>query len=423
MPLIWFALIALFSNLRYALASDVTVDSIIRDDHNHHRLESYSDTLGLSNGGYGDSMNDARQEQAFVQYEAEFIGEDRGILGERELAVDHAPMGNNQALQVNPLPSQTILYYQMEAATVLGSKTPPGVGLPSTPFPVVDISGPNDNPTDDDLDDFFKRQTSDDEVLVYISINTCGQPKANKTIPSPFPQLTLYVSTATASPGPNANDADQIVLPLVEGFASTNLSANSDVYVAVQTPDIGNYTGGWTFELAGSIDGPYHNWNNWYPTQGATKNWNPLLFVDSDTTSSLLITQNFTSLSTSPEINEKWEQSPNPFTLFAFKDASAIDGMSQSFCGINTAAQQLGKAPGNTTSSVTTRGNGALPKGQFYITSLSGGTNYTVMMAMQGNSTMGGSGIVGGGGQVWPALTFLTKASKHISRRPMPSRS
>lgn len=413
------AILTLFSNLRCALATDVVIDSTPREDHNHHRLQPPVNDMDLENQGHVGTSEQLEDEQIFVQYEALFPGEDPGILGRRQLSPDHTELKNNVGMQSAILPGESLLF-QVQNSTIFGNKSPTTPGLPSVPFPKVELSGSDDNPSDDDLDTFFKRQDTDNGVTVFITINTCNQPIPKKTRPSSFPQLTMYVSHVTPVPGPKANAEDQTEIDLVQGYGNISLTVTSDVYVAVYPPEFTDFTGQWFFEIAASVDAPYHQWNNWDPTPRSKTPWNPLLFVDSDTTSALLITQNFTSMDTSEEVNQQWLKSENPFALFAFPDATSIEGLTHSFCGINTAAQQLGKAPGNTTVSVTSRGNGGLPKGQFYMQNLDGGSNYTVMMAMQGNSTMGGPNVVGGGGQIWQDLTFPTKSSElpHFSLRP-----
>lgn len=406
-----YTFIVFFTSLRYALATDAAVDTILRDDHNHHRL--HAPEIGLADDLTDLPTKGSENEQGFMQYEAIFAGEDRGILGRRDLKADHTDLANNAGTPSNILPGEK-QYFQVQNGTIFGPKGVTGTGLPSIPFPRVEISGSDDTSSDSDIDNFFKRQAQADGVMVFITVNTCSQPTPNKPLSSSFPQLTMYVSTNedNVAPGPNVPDDNQIAVTLEEGFASINLTVKSDIFITILPPNMTDFTGQWNYEIAASIDAPYHNWNNWDPEPDSAEPWNPLLFVDSDTSSALLITQNFTTSTTSPDINEKWLQFKNPFTLFAFTNASVVEGMSHSFCGINKAAQQLGKAPGNTTSSVVTRGTGSLPKGQFYITTLDGGTNYTVMMAMEGNSSMGGSGVVGGGGQVWPEVQFNTKSSE-----------
>ena len=101
-----------------------------------------------------------------------------------------------------------------------------------------------------------------------------------------------------------------------------------------------------------------------------------------------------------------------PFTVFA-SDASdtSIIGMQNSYCGLQSKAQISTSKPGQTTEnifpSMTSIGNGSLPKQQFYITGLGAGKTYNIALAMNG-TTSSGSSAVGAGGQVFKMTSFST---------------
>ena len=60
---------------------------------------------------------------------------------------------------------------------------------------------------------------------------------------------------------------------------------------------------------------------------------------------------------------------------------------------------------------MVTRGLGNKPKQQFYATGLNSSSQYRAFLAMNGNSTASGNGVVGGGGKVWgPGIDFTTKS-------------
>lgn len=264
-----------------------------------------------------------------------------------------------------------------------------------------------------------KRQTSGSRT-VYISINTCIQPTWNgtRTESSPPPQLTLYVSTSSSNtaPGPTVADGEQQVFPLEGGFANFSLSVDQDLYLAVYAPSLStNFTGFWNYEVAASIDDYYHRAN---PGPSPF-----LLLVDTDTQSALLVTDNLTEQDAGSTVYQEWMASGTPFIIFAQNAADEnIIGLEKSFCGLQTAPAQIMANIGDPNGTVNpvqmgmiTRGLGNKPKQQFFVKQLNGSSTYTGILAMQGNSTAFGPGVVGGGGQVWPSMSFSTKSGKSTS--------
>ncbi|KAF2221348.1 stretch-activated Ca2+-permeable channel component-domain-containing protein [Elsinoe ampelina] len=255
-----------------------------------------------------------------------------------------------------------------------------------------------------------KRQN---QKTVYVAINTCSQPtwSGNGEQPDSPAQLTLFVSSSSAQVGaPNA-PSDQIQVPLHEGFARINVTARGDVYIAIRSPTLGNgWRGSWTYSVAASIDNYYYAANDGLP---------PLYLVDTDTESALLVTDNLTQADAgSDEFNQWMDIRPLPFTVFAQGNNTRnnIAGMRLSYCGLTESAdlQASQTNPDDASApiqmSMVARGLGYKPKQQFVIRGLNGSSTYQAILAMYGNSSTIGDGVVGGGGKVWTATNFTTKS-------------
>lgn len=256
------------------------------------------------------------------------------------------------------------------------------------------------------------RQTS--ERVAYISVNTCSQPtwRGPGSQSEAPPQLTLYTSGPdNREPGPNSSGSQESIL-LEEGFAATSLQASSDIYLAIAAPSLSSdFTGGWTYDIAVSINNYYHQANFSVPF---------LYLVDTDTTSALLVTDNLTQANASDKTFKQWLNltDPLPFTVFAndFTDTRRI-GMSYSYCGLQN-IKQIGGLDNTTASSsgpfvrtdMVTRGLGNKPKQQFLVGNLTRSTSYDVTLALVGNGVNAGKGVVGGGGTVWQPTTWTTKS-------------
>lgn len=262
------------------------------------------------------------------------------------------------------------------------------------------------------LDGMEKRQTSSESRDIYVSMNTCIQPTYNGTGTQmdPPPQLTLYVATSAnnKNPGP-ASSGDQSILPLDEGFAHLSIPATTDVFMAIHAPSLPtDFTGIWNYELAVSIDDYYHR------AQNAT----PFMYlVDTDTTAALMVTANLTQAEPQDDEYKEWMNATNPFMVFTSNTNYTKDlGLTKSFCGLKNNAQIQSRAsdPNGTISHIvmdmTSRGLGNKPKQQFYVSALNSSSGYFGRLAMDGNSTASGSGVIGGGGTVWPRMDWVTKS-------------
>ena len=264
---------------------------------------------------------------------------------------------------------------------------------------------------EDEQEDLETRQDGTSK-MIYISINTCLQPNyvGSGVQSAPPPQLTLYVATdsSNTNPGPNGDSNNQRELVLDEGFARTSLRVSGDWYMSVHAPSLpNNFNGVWNYELAVSINDFYHDFE-----QGTSN----LFLVDTDSTAALLVTNNLTQAGPSQSSYKKWMSLTAPYVVFvANVNDTRTMGITNSFCGLNKNSQIAGNQddPSGMTTNVQmemiTRGLGSKPKEQFYVNNLNSSSRYYGTLALVGNSTASGNGVVGGGGKVWSQMSFPTK--------------
>ncbi|KAL1587821.1 hypothetical protein WHR41_03471 [Cladosporium halotolerans] len=383
------------SNPHFAYAADpADGESHSGEDHNWHRIDELEDLEG--------------DELGLLERQDENEPELVGISA------------NNAGDNLNILAGQTARWRYPERL-LHGPYGDRGAGLPSPLFEAEKEEGAErheelrrrDLDGAEDGEGVERRQTSSEPRTVFVSINTCLQPTYNGTgtQSSAPPQLTLYVGTSADNerPGPDSSGG-QVVVPLDEGFAHANITASDDIYLAVHAPQPPDtFTGGWNYEIAVSIDDYYHK----------AENATPFMFlVDTDTTSALLVTDNLTQADNGSEVYSEWMNlSPPPFMMFAGNSNYTRSlGLSKSFCGLKTNAQM--QASSSDTSGtishiemgMVSRGLGNKPKQQFYVSRLNSSSGYFGTLAMEGNSTASGPGVIGGGGTVWAPTDWQTKA-------------
>ena len=400
------------SNLPRAHATEA--DSIAHEDHNHPLRPNVQIKADHTNDLGWEEIEEGSD------YEPDFAGVDRGIIG--RASPDITILGNNVAQPKNILPGEK-QYWVFPNETLWGSLSPAPTGLLSpegwkrstadddddsrTGMEVENWHSPDIAERETDLN---RRQATNPKVrTLYVTLNTCLQPSANSTNAiGPPPQLQMYVSLSDRNQrpgGPDVTDPDQQQVPVQGGFANLTVNATAVVYIGVAAPNNTDFTGIWNYELAASIDGPYHSY--------ASEHQN-LFFVDSDTDSALLVTSNTTQAGSEDPLYQKWMTTPPPFSLFAHNENdSATVGLEKSYCGLKHNAQIVAHRNGQNTGSVdigmTTRGPGNKPKVQFHIKSLNGSSTYYGYLAIRGNLTNGTGAVVGGGGKVWKAMNFSTK--------------
>ncbi len=335
-------------------------DLITHEDHNHHRLMKVAEEVG-----YGDDGG---------TYEPDFIGADRSIIGRSP--TDNQALVNNVPGQLN-IEQGTSQFWSFSSQAF--RKSPQTTGLPSAFPDQIDHTAP----------------ASSDGTTLYISLNTCLQPSPQSPTTHGPDQLKLYVSKSSEQPN---NDDNDYVVPVDGGFAWLNIpSVKTDVYIAVVAPQVQGFTGVYNYELTASIDGFYAS----YYDQPE------LYFVDSDTTSALLYTYNTTNNNSSTLVYKNWmSRNPPPFTLFVQNQNNPSTlGLQSSYCALKNLAQVSMRDVDTTMTSL----NNGQPQQQFHAKALNGSSSYYAILAVDGNSTDSGPGVVGGGGIVWATVNITTK--------------
>ena len=338
--------------------------SITLKDHSHPRLNA---ALDVDIG------------HVIQSYEPDFAGADRSIIGRAGQV--NPTLGNNAPGWLN-ITQGASQYWTFPNSSLFGPFSPQTPGLPSH------FEGQNVSVT-----------PNTGERELYISLTTCQQPLAKDPDLNGAPdQLKLYVSQSANKQQPDENNNDYTV-PVDGGFGWLKISVKSDVYFGVYAPANEGYQGVYNYQLTASIDG-------FYASSYSDSN---AYFVDSDTNSALLYTNNLTSTTNSSNSTfQQWMTRPPVFSLFVqSQDNPSTIGLQKSVCGLQNVAQ-IQVVPDNETV-MTAAGNG-LPKQQFHVQNLNGSSKYYAMAAIIGNSTDHGSGVVGGGGTVWSSANFTTKS-------------
>ena len=327
---------------------------------------------------------------------------------------DHAHAENIEAGQ------RTVWEYPREL--LYAAHADSGSGLPENIATTTNATTTGDGDDDEVRADLRKRsaeatlearQENAGSRPVYVSINTCLQPTwSDEGTPSTAPsQLRLFVSeeSSNTSPGPNSS-GQQREVSLDEGFAQIEMDTQGDTYLAVVAPDgvPSGFSGVWNYELAVSIDGFYHK---------AELQQTNLFLIDTDNTAALLVTSNLTEHAPGEPEFEAWMAQRPPYGVLASNVAedAKTRGLRRSYCGLAKVSQVMSDPTDLTgerspvATRMTTRGQGARPKQQFALSSLNASSTYEVRLALVGNGTASGSGVVGGGGKVWPAVRLRTK--------------
>ncbi|KAI2722657.1 hypothetical protein CBS147332_3586 [Penicillium roqueforti] len=334
-------------------------------------------------------------------------GESNGLELVRRYPNVAKALGNNQFEAPGALEIGAVQWFYLPSVVVNGKHDPKGVGLPAY------VNSTNEDDDDDDSTyelrkrdgDFSKRATT----TVYLSLTTCQKPSTNKTdLQGEFPQLQMYVSTSQKlqQPGPGKDDSLQDMHTAVGGYIGITLDTNTDVFVGIAAPNSTDYTGYYTYQVAASIDAFFHNIVDDDPN---------LFFIDADTSAALLVTNNLTQSAKNSTNYQQWMDIVPPYTMFAHNiNDTALQGLEKSFCALD-ALSQVGRISSSTEVGMTNRGLGNKPKEQFYITGLNRSSSYSGLLAMVGNSTTSGNGIIGGGGKVWRPMNFTTKAEENCA--------
>lgn len=307
-------------------------------------------------------------------------------------------LGNNE-FQPGEISVGEVQYFYITKEVVNLKSSYKGKGLPA----YLTSRGQEVSP-DNTHQELRKRETTNP---IFLSLTTCNKPKSNGTAePGAFPQLQLWYSLSSdvIEPGPGKGLTDPPI-PAVGGYLNKTLYTENDIYIGVAAPNSSQWTGKYTYQIGASVDELFHSVHT-------DRN---LLFVDADQSSALLVTNNLTMSNKSSTNYKEWMNIKPPFTMFAHNvNNTALDGLERSYCALNDLAQ-VGRISNSTEVGMTSRGIGNHPKEQFYLTGLSPNSTYNGILAMEGNGTLPGNGIVGGGGQVWAAMNFTTKTGSSLT--------
>ncbi|KAL2038509.1 hypothetical protein N7G274_008848 [Stereocaulon virgatum] len=346
-------------------------DTLTHEDHNYPRLQTLPELLELEvDGG---------------NYESEFVGADRSIIGRAEDGV--TALANN-APGISTIKQGSTDFWTFPSKALWGVSSPPVPGLPSP------LQGQSSSPT-----------PAAGEKILYISLTTCIQPSPKSANQNGTPdQFKFYVSTSSSNQKPNNSD-NAIAVPVDGGFGWLNISVKSDVFIGVFAPYNTDFSGTYNYQLTASIDGFYASYYN--EPNGD--------FIDSDSNTALLYTKSVTSETTSnaTSVFQKWMSGPPAFSMFVYKqDDPRILGIQNSYCALESwAPVQVSGAIGT---SMTLIRDGQ-PRQQFHVTNLNGSSSYYATTVIHGNSTASGGGYVNGGGTVWNPLNFTTKSDNNCA--------
>lgn len=285
------------------------LDQRIPPDHNHPIIDGF-----LTEGSDGIFAEQLLMGEIVQQW----LSDEKSVQDGLETLAKRAPEGvstlvNNgpQNINVDPGVTQTWLFPK---DAIQGPHGVQGVGFPSD----ASITG---NMSDEgSYQNMRKRQAS---TQIWITINTCLQPDPVSDADAIPPQLQLYVSNSAddETPGPSTS-ATQV--DVEGGFGIIQIEASDDVYIGVSAPNTTDFTGSWNYEIAASIDAPFHFYSNQTDLQ----------IVDSDNHAALLITPNVYNSSNGTTYDD-WMKLTPPFGMFAHdQQRSSILGVSRSYCGL-----------------------------------------------------------------------------------------
>ncbi|KAF1834617.1 calcium channel subunit Mid1 [Decorospora gaudefroyi] len=352
-------------------------------------------------------------------YEPDFAYLDRSLIGRQAAEVDK--LTNNEKMERDIDPENT-LYFVLEKDQLLLRRAVDG------PLEALEARG-TDNASEEavlaqververeghadaEADDALRtRQTGISRV--WLTANTCRQPlrigNATEAVKN-HPQLVMYVSTSSANqkPGPDAteNTLTNITGILFEsGYASFQFPTTSDVYIGISAPKLEeDWFGSWHFELAASTDGPYHNYNKSDPF---------LFMIDTDSESTLFTTYDLGD-SNSTEAVDRWNKT-NPFNMYAFAAGryTPITGMEHSYCALKEQFNVNATKNFTIDTTISTQFGDDLPKAQFHVRNLENAKTYNGFVVVEGAQQpldIPGVGTVRGGGMVFQAFNWTTKA-------------
>ncbi|KAL8782055.1 MAG: hypothetical protein Q9203_000001 [Teloschistes exilis] len=364
-------------------------DITLHQDHNHHRLLNLLD------------QSDAHQalELNRRNYEPHFAGLDRGIIG-------RAPQDANTLANNAPRPTD-IDQDDIQFWTFPQSISQGPFGQPFEPPLPLNLSATTPTCLEKDLISLAQNQTRNqtdtaDSRSIYLTLSTCDQPvltAAGQT--NGPPQLEVYISRTTSNQKPDKGRSDE-VLEMYEGYGSLILrGVTGDIWIGVRAPTASGFDGGYNYELAISVDAPYATYFEGDKTKANISD-TQITSLDTDMNSSILGTGDITS-----DVSnfDTWTRmQPPPFNVYVNNHAdSTLHGLTRSICGLRNHAQV------NESEKSMVR-IGGQPSQHFYVGNLTQNTTYNATLTLEHPS---GASTIGGGGSIWPATQFTTKADNN----------
>lgn len=244
---------------------------------------------------------------------------------------------------------------------------------------------------------------------IYVTANTCLQPYLSApqdARDSGPPQLQMYISKSKSvlKPGPDSDESDVTISKFHGGYGSATVDADDDIYIGISAPNNTRYDGNYNYEIAASLEGPFHTLNLDSPF---------LYFVDGDSEAALLQTGETTKTNANDKTYKQWmELKDPPFTVFAHNmNNSAIVGLHRSYCGLSQNAQVTKKSQ-NVEVGMTNRGIPRKPKEQFYVKALNDSSSYFGFLGMEGTKLAPASEFLRKGKKLWAPMNFTTKSGK-----------
>ncbi|UKZ83600.1 hypothetical protein TrVFT333_011409 [Trichoderma virens FT-333] len=345
-------------------------------------------------------------------YEPDFALFDRGIVG--RAPVDATPLQNNVPIPLNLEPGATACYVVQKSVIFSGS------GNSGSSSSKRELEGDQDlDRRDDNTNTPNNNQGSSATRTLYLSANTCLQPHNITADASTPPQLRFLISTSSKDGCPDATKPAAGVQSKAfeQGAVMYSLNATDDVYITVAAPSVSkDFQGIFNFEIAASIDAYYYQ----YSSQNGQ-----LLWMDSDAKSALLQTASLTS--NKSQISSILNAGPQYELYVQGTKAPILDGLTRSVCGMNNVAQIASKRLDNgqmnnnelVRTKMTDKGPGGWPRQQFYFQGLTSSSSYSGILVKYGNSTANSkrqsTGVIGGGGTVFPPTDFQTSAGTNCN--------
>ena len=368
---------------KFTHASDA--DSIAQEDHNHYRISQ------LQSEVYGTLVDDQNLE--VNNYEAEFIGADRGIIGraepsKRELA-NNAP--GKGTLKYGETHNWTFPEAELSSKSSRTSAAPSSLAERGENELLYTLDVPENG---------HIRPRQENTRTLYITLSMCSQPRPKDANPTGrIAPLQLYISTDSKNPKPDQLHNDYNV-PIEYGFGAQTLSAvSSTVYFAVTAPGKNSeFDGSFTYELTASLDEPYTSFVG-DPTG--------LVLVDSDANAALFSTTGTVDTTR--------------YSIFLHpQNDAAFWGLSGSYCALKTHAEIIGNLGDESKGDVETgimNLTGLPLKQQFYKKDLNSNSAYYAILAADGdiNNNRERDGVAGRGGKVWKEVNFTTRGTDNCA--------